>query len=604
MKSNWRDRFAVMATLSKRKEEFYSKFLFVVLDSNSYPQDVSDKVKGYLRSGRYDLLLEFADSYGSAVHATAKDHYLASQLAALVKKVPRDLRKFGIDPELTAKTKFLAAERRVGRHNLRYRLERKFKRYRSMFLRQKMRDWIRKVIGDEPPLAKIWRECDFGPGASVGVGGNATHLAAKLLAPRWSVTSTALPYALAALRSHPQMWELLLLKTEDARHFSYDPVLFEQAFMNKVLVVDYNKIALVPKTAKVHRTIAVEPLLNGYLQKGTDVFLRRRLFRFGIDLKDQSRNQELARQGSFPCEDPYATIDLSEASDSISFELVKDLLPPDWFHFLNAIRSPSFMMDEVVRPYQKFCSMGNGFCFPLETLIFASVCEAIYDRHNRPADYSVYGDDIIVRSSLAYEVLKTLRFLGFRHNPDKTFIEGPFRESCGADWYLGEDVRPVTMKELPEDIPDYFTLHNQTLRSPRTTVFFEEARIFIRACVPQRYRFVRPYKGNADTAFEVERDLFMSSPFASFDRRTWSWRWKEMLTYSRDDREIRKRAMYNIALLQAALKGASSETPFTERRNTRTRVGIRSHHGGYSTWLPSPYSDALPSWERQSRPAW
>lgn len=603
MKSKWRDRVALEAALSKRKEEFYSKFLSVVLDSNSFSLSISNSAKGYLRAGRYDLLLELADQLGRAEHATATDHYVANQLVSLIKKVPRDLRHLGIDPEKAAISKFLSSERRVGRYNLIFSLERKLGRSRSIFLRAKMRDWIRKVIGDSPNYTAIWKECGFGPGASVGVTGNATHLAAKLLSPRWSVTPTALPYALAALRSHPQMWEFLLLEKEGSRFFSWDPVLFEQKLMDKVLLVDYNKVTLVPKTAKIHRTIAVEPLLNGYLQKGIDTFLRRRLFRFGIDLNDQSRNQELARQGSIPQEDPYSTIDLSEASDSISLELAKDLLPPDWFYFLNSVRSPSYLLNGSKFRYNKFCSMGNGFCFPLETLIFASACEAIYDCHNRNPDYSVYGDDIIVRSAQANDVLKLLRVLGFRHNPDKTFLNGPFRESCGADWYLGEDVRPVTLKELPDCFQDYFSLHNQTLRSWRTTAFFAEARELLRAFVDKKYRFVRPYKGNTDTAFEVDLDLFMTSPFAFYDRRTWSWRWMELESYSLDDKEIRLKARYNLALLQAALRGSSSSTPFTKRRNTRTRVGIRSNHGGHSTWLPSHCPDELPGVARLFRTA-
>lgn len=587
MKSSWRDRVDVSHALYAKREEFYSDLLRVVLDHNSYSSEVKAEVGGYLRSKRYDLLLEFADSYGGAAQSTAENHYLANQLAALIKKVPRDLRHFGIDPEKAALDKFRLAEKRCRRYNLIFRLERKLGYERASQLRDYSRRWIQKVLGATPKLSKIWPLCDFGPGASVGVSGNATHLGAKLLAPSWSVTPTALPYALAALRSNPQMWELLNKQDENARHFSFDPELFAQNLRDKVNEVDYNKITLVPKTAKVHRTIAVEPLLNGYLQKGVDVFMRQRLSRFGIDLTDQSRNQELARIGSIPAEDPYSTIDLSEASDSISSELVKDLLPLDWYLFLNNIRSPSYTLNGVKTRYEKFCSMGNGFCFPLETLIFSSVCEAVYKMANRSADYSVYGDDIIVRGSVAREVLKYLRVLGFRHNPKKTFLEGPFRESCGADWYLGEDVRPVTMKDIPGDIPEYFSFHNQTLRNKRSTAYFEETRDFIRAQLPKRYRFVRPHKGNSDTAFEVPLDLFMSSPFATWNRETWSWKWKELTSYAVDDIAFRGRAKYSLALLQAALRGANSQTPFTKRRNTRTRVANVSHHGGSSTLLPS-----------------
>lgn len=593
MNPNLRDRFRVDCALTAKAEEIYSTVLGKVLDTNLYPQEVKDRVKGNLRSKRYDLLLEFADSYGGAEASTAREHFLANQLAALIKKVPRDLRKYGIDPEIEGLRKFALAERRCKRYNQIFMLENKLGRRRSSFLREKSRRFIQRVLGFHPNYAEIWSHCGFGPGASVGVGGNATHLGAKLLAPRWSVTPSALPYALAALRSNAQMWELLL-NPENAPHFSWDPSKFEDALEDRIMSVDFNNIVLVPKTAKVHRTIAVEPLLNGFLQKGVDVVLRRKLSRFGIDLKDQSRNQVLARLGSLPEEDPYVTIDLSEASDSISIGLARDLLPRPWFHFLNAIRSPNYTLKGKKYPFEKFCSMGNGFCFPLETLIFASVCEAVSEYRNVKADYSVYGDDIIVRRSLSDEVLKMLRLLGFRHNPKKTFLQGNFRESCGADWFSGEDVRPVTMDTLPCTIQEVFSFHNQTLRNARCTVYFQEVREYLRTLIPPRWRFVRPYDGNADTAFTVSMDLAMSSPFLVWNRKTWSWTWKELNTYPLEDREIRKRAMYNIALLQAALSGASSDVPFALRRNTRTRVANVSHHGGRSTFLPSDNIGALP----------
>jgi len=602
MKSKWRDRVTVSNTLYERREAFYAKLLSVVLDTNDYDDQTRNTVNGYVRSRRFDLLLSFADSLGRTEYSTARDHYLANQLAALIKKVPRDLRSFGIDPEKAALEKFYNAERRCRRYNLIFSLENKLGRRRSSHLRELSRRWIRKVLGSTPVFKDIWNKCDFGPGASVGVSGNATHLASKLLAPSWSVTPTALPYALAALRSNPQMWELLLNK-ENVRHFSWDPDLFEKALTDKVVMVDYNKVTLVPKTAKVHRTIAVEPLLNGYIQKGVDVLMRQKLFRYGIDLKDQSRNQRLARIGSISVDDPFVTIDLSEASDSISRGLARDLLPPAWFHFLNAIRSPSYLLNGVVKPYEKFCSMGNGFCFPLETLIFSSVCEAVYEYHSLKTDYSVYGDDIIVRSSVASDVLKLLRCLGFRHNPDKTFLEGPFRESCGADWYFGEDVRPVTMNDIPGSLQEYYSFHNQTLRNERSTAYFAEARSYIRSCVPPKYRFVRPFKGNTDTAFEVEHDLFMSSPFAFWNRETWSWKWTELITFSPPSRGFSEKAGYHAALLQAALRGANSEAPFTDRRNTRTRVTLISHHGGSSTLLPSDFRDAFRKVKKLVEPA-
>ena len=89
--------------------------------------------------------------------------------------------------------------------------------------------------------------------------------------------------------------------------------------------------------------------------------------------------------------------------------------------------------------------MGNGFTFPLETLIFwaltASACEGDVD------SVSVYGDDIICPRERADDVIDTLTMCGFKINLEKSFVEGPFRESCGCDYYKGIDIRPFYKKE-------------------------------------------------------------------------------------------------------------------------------------------------------------
>lgn len=575
-------------TLYSRREDIYIQVLRRTLDSSSYFEPFRDKILGFLRSRRYDLLLDAADDLGATEYVSPAQHYAVHQLVALIKKYPFFGPISGIDPEKKAIEKFHEAERRCGRYNLIFRLERKLGRRRLSFLRDISRDWIRRVIGEEPNYSAIWPLCGFGPGASVGVSGNATHLAAKLLRPRWSVTPAALPFALAALRSDPHMQELVLRK-EGSSFYCADPELFELELAQRVQMVSYNKITLVPKTAKVHRTIAVEPLLNGYVQKGVDEFLRLRLLRYGINLKDQSRNQRYAYYGSLPSSDPLASIDLSSASDSISVELARDILPPAWFSFLNAIRSPAYKLGDTIYPYHKFVSMGNGFCFPLETLIFTSICVAVYKMHHLPLDsISVYGDDILVRSSLAPEVLLALKKLGFRHNPDKTFITGPFRESCGADWFNGEDVRPITLDYHLETLSDLFKFHNLTLRREKSSILFSEVRAYLRELVPHKYRYTRPYKGDVSTAFEVSLDEFMASKFSAWNKETSSWSWTELVTQGRSDTSLSGKHGWSTVLLMAALRGASSEAPFTKRRNARTRVRRLSHHGGYSTWLPSP----------------
>jgi hypothetical protein len=130
------------------------------------------------------------------------------------------------------------------------------------------------VIGNKPPsLSSLYKVCDFGPGASIGVGGNATNLKRKI-ASDWSVTPSALAYGYAAFVHD---WNLLksFKGNEDASILGLDPEVLWARYKETCTIANYNKIAFVPKTTKVHRTIAVEPLINGYLQKGVDHLLRQ-----------------------------------------------------------------------------------------------------------------------------------------------------------------------------------------------------------------------------------------------------------------------------------------------------------------------------------------
>lgn len=220
-------------------------------------------------------------------------------------------------------------------------------------------------------------------------------------------------------------------------------------------IVTSGKLKFVPKNAKTYRSIVVEPTLNTLLQAGTGDYMTSRLLRAGIDIRDQSKNQRLARVGSVT--DQLATLDLHAASDSISTQLVKFLLPEEWFDWLNAIRSHSATLNGSRFDLQKFSSMGNGFTFPLETLIFwaltASACEGNVD------SVSVYGDDIICPRERSDDVVDILTMCGFKINLEKSFVEGPFRESCGCDYYKGIDIRPFYQKE-PVDCRALFLLHN------------------------------------------------------------------------------------------------------------------------------------------------
>lgn len=228
-----------------------------------------------------------------------------------------------------------------------------------------------------------------------------------------------------------------------------------------------NRITTVPKNAKTERIIAIEPDLNLWFQKGIGGLIRHRLaVRANLDLNTQVPNQVYARLGSES--DKLATIDLASASDTVSLRLCQEVLPPEWMSAIEHCRSPKGSLPDGTNVlYRKVSSMGNGFTFELETLLFWAAVQAVYELHpegtlGRPC--RVYGDDIIILSSHASYLIDLLAFIGFETNPDKTFSQGPFRESCGKHYFRGTDVTPFYIREDVNTVQRMFWFHNQIVR--------------------------------------------------------------------------------------------------------------------------------------------
>jgi hypothetical protein len=188
--------------------------------------------------------------------------------------------------------------------------------------------------------------------------------------------------------------------------------------------------------------------------------LARRMLRWGLDIRDQTRNQRLAREGSIT--GLLATGDLKSASDLNALELVRFLVDEDWFSLLSSFRDTRVILGpKQTHVLEKFSTMGNGYTFPLETIIFyALVWASSLDRRT----ISVYGDDIICASSDWPAVAQTLNDVGHVPNLKKSYATGPFRESCGKDYVSGIDVRPYHQKELVSN-QTLFVLHNFYVRN-------------------------------------------------------------------------------------------------------------------------------------------
>lgn len=216
----------------------------------------------------------------------------------------------------------------------------------------------------------------------------------------------------------------------------------------------------VPKDQTTDRSIMVEPTINSWFQQGIGRFMRHRLkLKAGVNLDDQTVNRRLAKLGSVT--DDLATVDLSSASDLIAKKLVYDLLPSDWFYWLDITRSRRVEIDGKWVELEKFSSMGNGFTFDLQSLIFYSIGWAVsaLEGYN-PFWVNVFGDDIVIPSGIQERFLQVFFQCGFKPNEKKSFFKGPFRESCGHDYYQGVNVRGVYIQTLETDI-DVMKLHNR-----------------------------------------------------------------------------------------------------------------------------------------------
>ncbi len=547
--------------------------------------EFSSEALPMLDRGDFNGILALAERMSTTEFRSRGQHRLNVQMISVVRKYPFPKGVIEVDPERRAIEKFLKSEHRCKRINERFSAYRKVRSPNEDLL-NRARNFIQYVLGDFS-LSAVQEDCDFSTGAAIGIHGNATNFARKMLSKSWTVTPGAYYYARAALKRDFHIVEAIN-GHDGVPLFSWDLDLFNKEFENRARIVDNNKVTFVPKTALTHRAIAVEPLLNGYLQKGVDSFMRKRLKRVGIDLKDQSINASRARQGSaeWRSDDPLCTIDLSSASDSVSTELCRALLPPDWFEYLNSIRSHGYSLCGKKASYHKFVSMGNGFCFPLETLIFASLCSAVSAVAGVRPDFSVYGDDIIVRRSVFEPLIKALDVCGFRVNVEKTFSSGPFRESCGADWFEGEDVRPVLLDYAFDSFESIVKFCNIVRSKDSWLQVLGPSLKVISARIPRSCLLVRPYKGTPESALEVEFDEFVASPFSRWNTAVQAWEWVELQASAVPDDRVRRFARYQVALMRGALTGVESPVPFTERFTSRTKLRKTKSSGAEAEWTP------------------
>jgi hypothetical protein len=225
------------------------------------------------------------------------------------------------------------------------------------------------------------------------------------------------------------------------------------------------KVISVPKTLKTPRIISMEPIALQYMQQALNEVLRESLsedFLLSkmIGLDDQTPNQRMAQEGSLT--GSLATLDLSEASDRVSNQLVR-AMSRHWPYLQGALDATRSRKADVpghgVIRLAKFACMGSALTFPIEamcflTCIFVGIERELNTQLSRrdiktlSDSVRVYGDDIIVPVDYVHSVVSTLETFGFRVNRAKSYWNGKFRESCGKEYYSGHDVSIVKVRDV------------------------------------------------------------------------------------------------------------------------------------------------------------
>jgi len=421
-----------------------------------------------------------------------------------------------------------------------------------------------------------WEDCalhfDHGPGASTRLPRSRSYAAYKYSGIPES-TSGCAALGSAAISMIP-LWKQGVL---DSGEGSGD----------LVKIVPGNRVITVPKNFKTDRTIAIEPEMNMYIQKGIGSVIRKRLKRVGVDLNDQTRNQRAAREGSLT--GLLATVDLSMASDTVSRSLVEWLLPPDWGLALEQARSPVGVLPsgELIR-YQKFSSMGNGYTFELESLIFwaiAQECARPFNIWEMDESICVYGDDIVIPTQFYDQFCARLIEVGFTPNPDKSYSSGPYRESCGKHYYHGIDITPFYIRKPVRTLDRLFLTHNNTFRwGERTGIDVSSVLTSLKNLAPASWRKPRLPDGYGDGAFIGAVDELV------LDSHPHGWECWQVKALARMQSELRDNlpAGQLIASLKTSINttrtfyhGQFGYGPLLTADFKESRSGLPAREGGY-----------------------
>lgn len=357
-------------------------------------------------------------------------------------------------------------------------------------LRARVKDFS---LSDSPELWTLRRRChallksyrldfsdqdiDVGPGETFITSHGYTELIAKLSdRQHWTTTENCradthlLCWFNRTLRSAATIHfeslsniDLGSLQEKYVDHPNPEFAIFCELLDEILIIVPGARISTVPKNNDTDRCINVEALfpmiLQRYVAKALLKCLKVNGYAMDGSLKRHKHRHESDRQhihGWMIKFAKYATIDFSNASDSVVTDVCGALFPQKVIHDLLKYRS-----DLVVLPnghtheLYKLSSMGNGFTFETMTCLLLSACRVFTD------DCSVFGDDVIIPNEFAESFLNLTKRLGFMPNNKKTFVDAKFRESCGKFYH--DDYGYLTSFDIRrcEQYDDVMLVHNK-----------------------------------------------------------------------------------------------------------------------------------------------
>lgn len=416
-----------------------------------------------------------------------RDYYRCAQAASLLKKL-ENAPFGGPDPEVVALEGWRESEEICKEVNRRlWELKNAPVTLGDSLLGSTIsgiREELMRLLGPLPPdYCDVAHLSKFGPGTSLSHKTDEVDPILKTINP--SILPTLQP-------EYRYLEESMMGECIRSGYFGAERVPRRMSCDDMVQVYNHARLTTVPKNFNTNRCIEIGGSLSTWIQQSYDGFIRQRLKqRWGLDLGDQRPNQRMARIGSL--DRSLCTIDLTSASDRLAYGLVVSVLSPAWARCLTACTNRFVMDGDTQIGLEKFSAMGNALTFSLQTAIFGGIVRSVLrDRGMSNAAWRVYGDDIIVPLNVYDDVMERLRVVGCSPNPLKSYAEGNFRESCGVDYLLGCDVRPLFIRKPLETVADLIKCLNQIQiqinKCPLNAGNFQGLYSYLKSLIPEDFR--------------------------------------------------------------------------------------------------------------------